>query len=546
MDLNITLSTIDLGLIVVYVIGVIAWALFNSSNDSSQDYFLAGRNMKWPAVGLSLFAASVSSSTLIGQSAEAFKTGLAVYNYQWVSILVMIVFATFFLPFYIKSGIYTMPEFLEKRFDKKSRYYFSAITILGNVFLDAAAALYAGAMIIKLIYPEAELQTIIFFLAIAAGIYTIPGGLSSAINAELIQAVILIIGSIILAFLAIDNIGGWAEFHERFNDGLWMSLTRSMDDPAVPWLGMIVGIPVLGFYFWGNNQVMVQRVLSAKSVDHGRKGVLFVGLLYIFTLIVFIFPGLAARAMDLFHVQIPAEAFGHEVVSEYGVDVNEVYPRLIMELMPVGLVGIVIAAMISALTSTLSATLNSASTLFTMDFYSKFAPNTDSKKLVRVGQITSTVILIIAIFWAPQIQKFGSLVDYYQEMLSYLAPPVVGVFFLGLFNKRVNAKGAFFGLIFGLAVAVLLLVFKSSLPFFADLHFLLLVPFLLFINVSATLIISYRSEVPPAEKVAAFTWNKSLWKAETKELEGVVWYKNFRWLALLLAVACFASFLIYA
>ncbi|BDD02163.1 sodium:solute symporter [Persicobacter psychrovividus] len=543
--MSYSLSNIDLGLIIVYVVGVIVWALMNSSNDSSQDYFLAGRNMKWPAVGLSLFAASVSSSTLIGQSAEAFKTGIAVYNYQWISILVMVVFATFFLPFYLKSKIFTMPEFLERRFDKRSRYYFSAITIIGNVFLDAAAALYAGAMIIKLIYPHAELQTIILFLAIAAGIYTIPGGLSSAINAELIQAVILIIGSIILAYLAMTHIGGWDQFYHRFDHGVWMQLIRPMHDPAVPWLGMIVGIPILGFYFWGNNQVMVQRVLSAKSIDHGRKGVLFVGVLYIFTLFIFIMPGLAARAMDLFDVHIPATAFGKEIITKYHIDVNEIYPRLIMKLMPVGLVGIVIAAMISALTSTLSATLNSASTLFTLDFYSKIDKKADSKKLVRVGQITSTVILIIAILWAPNIQKFGSLVDYYQEMLSYLAPPVVGVFFLGLFNKRVNAKGAFVGLVSGLIVAIFMLSFKDSIPFIKDLHFLLIVPILLIINIIITLAVSYSSELPPAEKVEKYTWTMAIWREESEEFKSVVWYKNFRYLALGLMILSVLSFVVF-
>ena len=200
---------------------------------------------------LSLFAASVSSSTLMGHSGEGFISGIAVFNYNWISVLVMVFFALFFLPFYIRSGIFTMPEFLEKRFDKRSRYYFSFITILGNVFLDAAATLYTGALIIKMIFPTTDLFWIIIIMALMAGSYTIIGGLSSAIQADIIHTIILIIGSTVLYFYAIHAIGGWEELTNRFNQGVWLKLTRPMSDPTVPWPGMFLGIPILGFYFLG-------------------------------------------------------------------------------------------------------------------------------------------------------------------------------------------------------------------------------------------------------------------------------------------------------
>jgi len=540
--MNHPIHVIDYALIAIYLVAIVVWALKNAKNDSSKSYFLADRNMSWPIVGLSLFAASISSSTLIGQSAEGFKTGFAVFNYQWISVLVMVFFAIFFLPFYIKSGVFTMPEFLERRFDKRSRYYFSFITIVGNVFLDAAAALYAGAMIIKLIIPDSDLQTTILVLALITGLYTIPGGLSSAIKAELVQAVILIIGSVILSYLTVSEIGGWEQFFTRFEQGDWLHVTRPMSDPCVPWLGMIVGIPILGFYFWGNNQVMVQRVLSAKSIDHGRKGVLFVGFLYLVTLFIFIAPGLAARAIPgLFNLEIPNTAFGKQLI-EMGIDVNEVYPRLIMKLLPTGLLGIVLAAMISALTSTLSATLNSASTLFTIDFYSRFDRNASSKKLVRVGQLTSLCVLIIAVFWAPYIQKFGSLVDYYQEMLSYLAPPVVAVFFAGLFSRKANGNGAFAGLLFGLVMALFLLFFKSQIPFLANLHYLLLVPIIFGAGWGIALLVSHFSAASSPEKLNDYVWSKSIWISETEELRGLPWYKNFRVVSVILILCCFVMF----
>lgn len=529
----------------VFIVGIIWWALRNGKSSDSTSYFLAGRGMTWPVIGLSLFAASVSSSTLMGHSGEGFITGIAVFNYNWISVLVMVFFALFFLPFYIKSGIFTMPEFLEKRFDKRSRYYFSFITIFGNVFLDAAATLYTGALIIQLIFPGVDLFWIILIMAIVAGSYTIVGGLSSAINADLIQSVILIVGSAILYFFALNEIGGWEQLVERFSDGVWLKLTRPIDDPTVPWLGMIVGIPILGFYFWANNQVMVQRVLSAKSIDHGRKGVLFVGFLYLFTLFIFILPGLIGRGINLFGIEggIPAEIIpGGELKSNFGVNTDQVYPRLVTSLLPVGLIGLILAAMISALTSTLSATLSSVSTLFTMDFYRNWNKNADSKKLVRVGQITSMVVLVIAVLWAPFISRFDSLVAYYQEIVSYLAPPTVGTFFLGLFWKRSNGKGAIWGLISGIIVAAGIMITKYGLGMTIPYHFLLIAPIVMAFSMLINIIVSLSTELPDATKVAENTWTVDVWRQETKELKGVPWYSNFRILSALLVIACFTMY----
>lgn len=458
---NINLSTIDLMIIIAYVMGMVWWALKNAKNRDSESYFLAGRRMKWPVVGFSLFAAGVSSSSLLGWSGEAYATGLAVFNFQWISVLVMIFFAWFFLPFYINSGVFTMPEFLEKRFDKRSRYYFSFITIISNVFADAAVTLYAGALLVQLIYPEASIQWVIIIIALVVAMYTIPGGLSSAINAELLQAIMLLFGAIILAFMAYMAIDSWESFYQNFENTLTLHIVRPMDDPIVPWLGMIVGIPVLAFYFWGNNQVLVQRVLSARSVDHGRKGMFLAGVLMVLTLYIFIFPGVWAQYL------FP----GLE-------NPDQVYPKLIKELMPVGLIGIIIASLIAALASSFSAVINSASTIFTMDFYAKISGEKDAGKLVRVGQLSAMVIVIIASLWAPHIHQFGTLVKYYQTMVSYIAPPVVSVFFLGVFWRRATPTGAFAGLIGGLAVAVLLLIFKDQ-TFMADMHFLIMVPFIL-------------------------------------------------------------------
>ncbi len=544
---SINLSIVDIIILLGYFVLIIWWALRNGKSKDSDSYFLAGRNMKWPIVGLSLFAASVSSSTLMGHSGEGFISGIAVFNYNIVSILVMVFFGMFFLPFYIKSKIFTIPEFLERRFDRKSRTYFSFITIIGNVFLDASATLYTGALIVKLIFPEADLFTIIVIMALVAGSYTIIGGLSSAINADMIQAIILIIGSCILSVYAFNEIGGWDEFHNRFNDGVWLKLTRPLDDPTVPWLGMIIGIPILGFYFWGNNQVMVQRVLSAKSIDHGRKGVLLVGFLYLLTLFIFIIPGLIGRGINLFGVEnLPSEMIsGLDLKDNFGINTDEVYPRLITRLLPVGLIGIILAAMVSALTSTLSATLSSVSTLFTMDFYSKINTEADSKKLVWVGRVTAIIMLIIAIVWAPFIAKFDSLVSYYQEIVSYLAPPIVGTFFLGLFWKRCNSQGAFMGLMSGLVMAAGMMITKYGFGINPGIHFLIMAPIIMVLSIAINIVTSYLSAPPSLEKVKENSWTMAIWKEETEALKDVVWYKNFRVLSLLLVVSCIVMYALY-
>ncbi|WP_299557431.1 sodium:solute symporter [Seonamhaeicola sp.] len=544
---NVNISITDIIILLAYFALIIWWALKHGKSKDSDSYFLAGRDMKWPIVGLSLFAASVSSSTLMGHSGEGFISGIAVFNYNIVSILVMVFFGMFFLPFYIKSKIYTIPEFLERRFDRKSRTYFSFITIIGNVFLDAAATLYTGALIVKLIFPAADLFTIIVIMALVAGSYTIIGGLSSAINADMIQAIILIVGSCILSIYAFNEIGGWTEFHNRFSEGVWLKLTRPLDDPTVPWLGMIVGIPILGFYFWGNNQVMVQRVLSAKSIDHGRKGVLLVGFLYLLTLFIFIIPGLIGRGIDLFGVDnLPSEMIaGLELKEHYGINTDEVYPRLITRLLPVGLIGIILAAMVSALTSTLSATLSSVSTLFTMDFYSKVNPKADSKKLVRVGRVTAAIMLVVAVVWAPFIAKFDSLVSYYQEIVSYLAPPIVGTFFLGLFWKRSNSQGAFAGLMSGLVMAAGMMIAKYGLAFNPGIHFLIMAPIIMILSMLVNIIISYLTKLPDINKVKENSWTTALWSEETQALKGVVWYKNFRVLSLLLVLSCVVMYALY-
>ena len=531
MNWTNSLTITDLVIIVLYFVFIVYAGLRYRKTSDSESYFLAGRSMTWPVIGFSMFAASISSSTLIGQAGDAYSTGIAVFNYNLMSIFVMIIFAWFFLPFYIKSRIFTLPEFLERRFDVRSRYYFSGITILINIFLDAAGSLYAAALVMKLVFPEVILNTLAVIFAVIVAIYTIPGGLSAAIRVDLIQGIILTIGAIALTWILAEK-GGAAYVAEQFNQGVMMKLVRPLDDPSVPWLGMILGIPILGFFFWGNNQQLVQRALTAKSIDEGRKGVLLVGLLTLITLFIIIIPGVMAQKF------FP------------GLEKPDmVYPSLVIEMMPVGMVGFLLAALVAALTSSISGLLNSVATLFTMDFYLKMKKNVSSKEQVFVGRIVSAVVLIIAVAWAPQIgEKFGSLLKYYQEMLSMLAPPIVSVFFLGIFWKRATSQGAFYGLIGGALLGMTNLVFKIYFGYsiFGDIHFLLTVPIYLAWSMLIMLVISYLTPAPDYKIVKPYIWTKADFDEETVALQKLPFYKNYRKLSYMLIALCLIVLLVFA
>lgn len=299
-------------------------------------------------------------------------------------------------------------------------------------------------MVIKLVFPEASISSLSIVFAIIVAVYTILGGLSAAIRVDLMQGIFLLVGFIILTFYAAYS--GDADYvKELLADGdLMMKLVRPNDDPSLPWLGMVLGTPILGMIFWGNNQQLVQRLLTAKSIDEGRKGALLVGFLTVLTLFIIIILGV--MDVDLFSDLPKADM---------------VYPNLVMQLLPNLLIGVMIAAMVAAITPSFSGLLNSVATLFTMDFYNKMAPERGSKQKVRVGKIASIIALIIAVLWAPQIGKqFGTLLKYYQEMLSVIATPIVAAFMLGIFWKRTNATGAFVGLIAGILLGIFNIVYK--------------------------------------------------------------------------------------
>lgn len=550
------LSGIDIGIMVLYALFIVGYGLYHAKRANSEEYFLAGRDMTWPIVGIALVAANISSSTLVGLASSAYQTDTHVYNYEWLAAVVLVFFAIFFLPFYLRSRVYTMPEFLERRYDSRSRYYFSFITVVGNVLIDTAAALYVGSIILQIIFPTLPPWMVIGLLAIAAAAYTIPGGLNSVIQTEVVQAILLILGSCILTYYAFDRVGGWSEMiaglnakaaaGELMNPAMKdaedvLSLVRPSDDKFMPWQGLLLGAPLLGFYFWANNQFMVQRVLGAKDLNHGRWGALFAGLLKLPVLLIMVIPGTLAILMysdlDLTQVMNYKMPDG-SVCQNLNNCPNATYPVLLFDLLPVGMLGLVLAGLLAAMMSSVSATFNSASTLVTMDFVRPLRPDLTSQQLVRVGQIVTLVLVVLASAWAPFIERFDSLWEYLQIILGFIAPPVVAVFMLGLFWPRANATGAIASLLTGFGIAVFMIFNQTMnlIPAINEIHFLMQAFYLCLLCAIVHTIVSLSTAPPPAAKVEQYTWSKKFYDAETEELKVLPWYQNYRILSIILLI----------
>jgi len=504
-----------IGLYGVFIIG--AGIRFMKEHETADDYFLAGRSMGWPLIGLSLFASNISSTTLIGLSGDAYKTGISVFNYEWMAVIALIFFVFFVLPFYLKSKIYTVPEFLEKRFDGRIRKYFSILTIFLNIIVDTAGSLYAGALLFKLIYPKVPIWQTIGIIALISGLYTVAGGLRAVIHTDTIQAILLVIGSVILTINGLERIGGWKALVNNTAPEM-LSLIRPLGDPAVPWMGLITGIPILGFYFWCTNQFMVQRALSAKNLQHGRFGALFAGLLKLPVLFIMVIPG--TIALQLYpNLTRP----------------DMVYPTLLFDLLPKGILGVVLAGFLAALMSQIDSTLNSASTLVTMDFVKKWKPNLSSKNLMVIGRIVTILFMLLAALWAPQIQNFTSLFRYLQRVLSYAVSPVVAIFLLGIFWKRANAQGAFYATLLGTSAGAVLFVINEIFKW-THLHFLYVAPLLLGISSVILVLVSLRTTPPLPARIDDFTWSKEFYKNESIQLQHIPIYKNYRFLSVIIVI----------
>lgn len=501
------ISTIDIAIIISYFLLVlIIGFLVSRSTKTGEDLFLGGRSFGWGVIGLSLFASNISSSTIIGLSGAAYTTGIVNSVYEWMSGLPLIIAAMIFIPLYLKSRITTIPEYLEGRFDRRSQLFFSGVSIFATIMIETAGALYAGTLVLQAFFPDLGMWQTALGLALIAGVYTASGGLKAVVYTDVLQAVILIIGCSILTYILFDKVDfNWAKVLASAPEGHF-SVVRPLDDPGLPWPGLLMGVPFLGFWYWSTNQYIIQRALGARDLNQARWGLVFAGFLKVIPLFIMVIPGAIALTI---YPDIP--------------NGDAVFPFLVTNVLPVGLVGLVLAGLVSAILSSVDSALNSSSTLIVIDFIKPNKPNLTDKDIARYGRITTIVLMVIAASWAPQIANFTGLWDYLQQMFSIVVPPVAIIFLVGVFFKRGNGDGAFWTLVIGTLFGVALFVLGEMDVW--DLHYTMNVGVSLLVSVIVFIVVSLMTAAPSQEQLEMFTYRKGL---IGEGMEDMPWHKDYR------------------
>jgi solute:Na+ symporter, SSS family len=418
------MSSLDFTIVILYFVVVFGiGAYFFRRARTSRSYFLADRSVGWVAIGASLFATNISSEHFIGLAGSGASSGLAVGHFEWLAVFMCMTLAWVFVPFYLRSNVYTMPEFLERRYGPACRWYLTTVSVLAYIFTKISVSLYAGALVLRQTVGW-DFYTSAAVMVIATGIYTIFGGLAAVIYTELLQAIVLLAGAIALTVIGLSQAGGMEGLRAALPPDFF-HMIKPMSDPAFPWTGIFLGAPILGIWYWCTDQVIVQRVLGAKSEEDARAGAILCGLLKILPVFVLVLPGLIARAL---YPEIRGD---------------EAYPTLVIRLLPAGMVGLMVAALLAALMSSLAATFNSASTLITLDVYKKMNPAASEARLVTVGRIFTVVMVGLGILWVPFIRYLSAEVYIYlQSVQAYISPPIAAVFLFGVFWPRANRYGA--------------------------------------------------------------------------------------------------------
>ncbi|QBI18396.1 sodium:solute symporter [Egibacter rhizosphaerae] len=520
------LAALDIAVMAAYVVFVLAlgWYVGRRKQDS-EGFFLAGRGMIWPLVGFGLIASQFSGTQYLGLAGAGYDEGIAVWNYEWLATLVLVGFALFVLPFYIQSRVSTVPEFLELRYDRRSRYAFSGFTVFTGMFIDSAGAMFAGALVLQLLFPDQPLMLHIVTIALIGGIYVILGGLQAVMITDTLQGVLLFGagGAIFLSVFAEFGFD-WSALPALAPEGGW-TLAPPADDEFLPWPGIFTGAVWLGFYVWISNHIIVQKVLAAKSLDHGRWGALFAGLMQLPLLVLLIFPGVLARGV---YDDVP--------------DGDMVWPALIFEFLPVGIRGLIVAALLAAIMSTLDSVLNGASSLVVNDFIKTRRRQFTERQLLLIGRILVGVFMVLAAAWAPVITTFGGIVEYFQSFLGYVTMPLVIVLLGGLFWPRGTRQGAFWTFVIGCPIGILGFLSGEVLELF-ELQFLYGTGLMVLLSIGLYIGLSLATEAPSREQVAEVTWTRETWQRETRELQDKPWYANYRYLSAGLVIITLAAVL---
>tara|TARA_B100000161_G_scaffold265592_1_gene242790 strand:- start:3779 stop:5461 length:1683 start_codon:yes stop_codon:yes gene_type:complete len=454
-----TLDWVVLGIYFLILIAVAVWVALQR-NKNTEDYFLAGRNVGWFVIGASIFASNIGSEHVVGLAGTGFSSGTPLAHYELHAWIVLLL-GWLFLPFYMRSGAFTMPEFLEKRFDSRSRWFLSVFSLFAYVLTKVSVTIYAGGIVVS------ELLNLDFWIGaigivVFTGIYTIIGGLKAVVYTETLQTGVLILGSVIITYLGFQEVGGWNELTktvtqvspDHFN--MW----RPMNDPDFPWTGLLIGGTIVGIWYWCTDQYIVQRTLAANNIMIGRRGAIFGAYLKLLPILIFLIPGIIAYALTIQNPEI------FNVIDSDGIErADRAFPMLVTTLLPVGIKGLVAGGLMAALMSSLASVFNSCSTIFTIDIYKKIKPEKSEKYLVNIGKIATLVIVVLGIAWIPIMEKIGGgvMYQYLQNVQAYIGPPVTAVFLLGILWKRINAQASIVTLSAGL---VLLVVRLSSEIYF--------------------------------------------------------------------------------
>ncbi|WP_421824251.1 sodium:solute symporter [Flagellimonas oceanensis] len=497
-----TLDTFDWIAISIYflvLLGIALWVIRKKKNNT-EDYFLAGRNVGWFVVGASIFASNIGSEHVVGLAGAGAGDRLPMLIYE-IQAWIVLILGWVFLPFYARAGVFTMPEFLEKRFDARARWILSVFSIVAYVLTKISVTIYAGGVVVSALLGI-DFWTGAIATVVLTGIYTVLGGMRAVVYTETLQAIILVIGAAALTFIGLDHVGGWESMKQTVTPE-YLNMWRSASDPNFPWPSLLIASTITGIWYWCTDQYIVQRALTAKNIKEGRRGTIFGALLKLFPVFLFLIPGVIALTLKMrgeLQWDSPDEAF----------------PVLMSNLLPSGLRGLVAAGLLAALMSSLASVFNSCSTLFTVDIYKKLRPNAPEKKLVRTGQIATVIVVIIGIIWIPIMANIsGVLYEYLQSVQSYIAPPITAVFLLGIFHKRINAQGAFVTMVVGFivgAVRIILELVKDSLNpdsiwfLLGDMNFLSFASWFFLFCIILILVVSYATAPPSDEKIKNLTY----------------------------------------
>jgi len=496
------MSVLDYSIVIVYFLIVLGIGFsFRKKGETSTDYFLAGRNVGWLAIGDSLFATNISSEHFLGLAGTGSKSGLAVGHFEWLAVIIVLMLGWIFTPFFLKSNVFTMPEFLERRYNSATRYYLSFVSIIAYILTKVSIALYAGGILLNFVVGW-DMYTSAVVIVLVTGLYTIVGGLAAVIYTDLVQMFILIIGSIALTLIGLNQAGGWDALVASTPVDFW-HMFKPMSDPDFPWTGILFGAPILGIWYWCTDQYIVQRVLSAKNLDHAQAGTIFAGFLKILPVFILVLPGIIAYSL-----------------SNGEVTGDKAYAWMVTTLLPSGLKGLVVAGLLAALMSSLSGMFNSTSTLLTIDIYKKWKPDADETTVVRFGRITTGAIVFLGLLWIPFISLLSDerMYVYLQSVQAYISPPIAAVFLFGIFWNRVNAKGAFASLLTGLVLGAFRFIIEIQhkispfgegfYKYVASVNFLHYAVFLFIVCSSVLVFVSLFTEAPDRKRLMNLTFSE--------------------------------------